>query len=66
MTTDPASARGEGPISTSTSSHCLYLHPSSEPAAAEIAQLARFIRARVHAEFGLLLQPEPVLVNIEL
>ena len=34
--------------------------------AAEIAQLARFIRARVHAEFGLLLQPEPVLVNIEL
>lgn len=32
----------------------------------EIGELARFIRARVHAEFGLLLQPEPVVLGVEL
>ncbi len=34
--------------------------------AAEIAELARFVQNRVQSEFGLLLQPEPVLVNVEL
>lgn len=46
--------------------HALALTNRGGATAAEIAQLARFIRARVHAEFGLLLQPEPALVNIEL
>ncbi|WP_438811240.1 hypothetical protein, partial [Serratia marcescens] len=34
--------------------------------AAEVAELARFIQNRVHAEFGLVLQPEPVLVGVDL
>ena len=34
--------------------------------AEELAQLARFIQGRVQSEFGLILQPEPVLVGIEL
>ncbi|MDZ8276846.1 UDP-N-acetylmuramate dehydrogenase [Microbacterium aquimaris] len=46
--------------------HALALTNRGGASAAELAQLARFIRARVHAEFGLMLQPEPVLVNIEL
>ncbi|MDZ8171792.1 UDP-N-acetylmuramate dehydrogenase [Microbacterium xanthum] len=46
--------------------HALALTNRGGASAAEIAQLARFIRARVHAEFGLMLQPEPVLVNVEL
>ena len=34
--------------------------------AEELAQLARFIQGRVQSEFGLILQPEPVLVGVEL
>ena len=34
--------------------------------AAELAELARVIQGRVQSEFGLILQPEPVLVNVEL
>ncbi len=34
--------------------------------AAEIAQLARFVRTRVSAEFGIELNPEPVFVGVEL
>ncbi|MDT0117307.1 UDP-N-acetylmuramate dehydrogenase [Microbacterium sp. PRF11] len=46
--------------------HTLALTNRGEATAAEIAQLARFVQQRVHSEFGLLLQPEPVLVNVEL
>lgn len=46
--------------------HTLALTNRGEATAAEIAELARFVQSRVHAEFGLLLQPEPVLVNVEL
>ncbi|MBM3716055.1 MAG: UDP-N-acetylmuramate dehydrogenase [Actinobacteria bacterium] len=46
--------------------HTLALTNRGEASAAEIAQLARFVQQRVHAEFGLLLQPEPVLVDVEL
>ena len=46
------------------------MHPLQEsarrPTAAEVAELARFIQSRVHAEFGLVLQPEPVLLGVEL
>ena len=46
--------------------HTLALTNRGEATAAEIAELARFVQSRVQAEFGLLLQPEPVLVNVEL
>jgi len=46
--------------------HALALTNRSGASAEEIAQLARFIQGRVQAEFGLILQPEPVLVGVEL
>ncbi|WJL96390.1 UDP-N-acetylmuramate dehydrogenase [Microbacterium sp. ET2] len=46
--------------------HALALTNRGDATAAEIAELARFIQSRVHAEFGLLLQPEPVLVGVDL
>ena len=46
--------------------HALALTNRGGASAAEVAELARFIQSRVHAEFGLVLQPEPVLVGIEL
>lgn len=46
--------------------HALALTNRGGATAGELAELARFIQARVHSEFGLLLQPEPVLVGIEL
>lgn len=46
--------------------HTLALTNRGEATAAEIAELARFVQGRVQSEFGLLLQPEPVLVNVEL
>lgn len=46
--------------------HALALTNRGGAKAAEVAELARFIQGRVQAEFGLVLQPEPVLVDIEL
>ncbi len=46
--------------------HALALTNRGGATAAELAELARFIQARVQAEFGLLLQPEPVLIDVEL
>lgn len=46
--------------------HTLALTNRGEATAAEIAQLARFVQQRVQSEFGLLLQPEPVLIDVEL
>ncbi|MGW8483308.1 UDP-N-acetylmuramate dehydrogenase [Microbacterium sp. NPDC055903] len=46
--------------------HALALTNRGDATAAELAQLARYIQQRVHAEFGLVLQPEPVLVGVEL
>ncbi|GAA5152903.1 UDP-N-acetylmuramate dehydrogenase [Microbacterium pseudoresistens] len=46
--------------------HALALTNRGGATAGEIAELARFIQSRVHAEFGLLLQPEPVLVGVDL
>lgn len=51
--------------STSTK-HTLALTNRGNATAAEIGELARFIQSRVHAEFGLLLMPEPVLIGVEL
>ncbi|MET0736285.1 MAG: UDP-N-acetylmuramate dehydrogenase [Microbacterium sp.] len=49
-----------------SSKHALALTNRGGATAAELAQLARFIQGRVQSEFGLILQPEPVLVNVEL
>jgi UDP-N-acetylmuramate dehydrogenase len=46
--------------------HALALTNRGGSSAAELAQLARFIQGRVQSEFGLILQPEPVLIGVEL
>jgi UDP-N-acetylmuramate dehydrogenase len=46
--------------------HTLALTNRGGASAEEIAELARFVQSRVQAEFGLILQPEPVLVGVEL
>lgn len=46
--------------------HALALTNRGNATAGELAELARFIRGRVQSEFGLVLQPEPVLVGVEL
>ena len=46
--------------------HTLALTNRGGASAEEVAQLARFVQSRVHAEFGIMLKPEPVLVGIEL
>ena len=46
--------------------HALALTNRGNATAAELAELARYIQSRVAAEFGLVLQPEPVLVGVEL
>lgn len=46
--------------------HALALTNRGGARAAEVAELARFIQSRVHAEFGLVLQPEPVLIGVDL
>ncbi len=49
-----------------SSKHALALTNRGSATAAEVAELARFIQGRVQAEFGLILQPEPVLVGVDL
>jgi UDP-N-acetylmuramate dehydrogenase len=49
-----------------SSKHTLAITNRGGASAEEIAQLARFVRSRVQAEFGILLQPEPMLVGVEL
>lgn len=46
--------------------HALALTNRGGATASEVSELARFIQSRVHAEFGLVLQPEPVLLGVEL
>ncbi|TDN91944.1 UDP-N-acetylmuramate dehydrogenase [Microbacterium sp. BK668] len=46
--------------------HALALTNRGGATAAELAELARFIQGRVQSEFGLVLQPEPVLLGVEL
>jgi len=49
-----------------SSKHTLAITNRGGASAEEIAQLARFVQSRVQAEFGIVLQPEPVFVGIEL
>ncbi|GAB3617230.1 UDP-N-acetylmuramate dehydrogenase [Okibacterium endophyticum] len=46
--------------------HTLALTNAGGATADDIAALARFVQSRVSAEFGVVLQPEPVLVGVEL
>ena len=46
--------------------HALALTNRGRRRRSELAELARFIQGRVQSEFGLILQPEPVLVGVEL
>jgi UDP-N-acetylmuramate dehydrogenase len=46
--------------------HSLALVNRGGATAEEILELARYVRARVQIEFGVLLQPEPVLVGLSL
>lgn len=49
-----------------SSKHTLAIVNRGNATATDIAQLAAFIQSRVQAEFGVLLQPEPVLVGLTL
>jgi UDP-N-acetylmuramate dehydrogenase len=49
-----------------SSKHTLALTNRGGATAEEVAELARYVRSRVLAEFGVHLQPEPNLVGIEL
>ncbi|MGG7466358.1 UDP-N-acetylmuramate dehydrogenase [Plantibacter sp. YIM 135347] len=49
-----------------SSKHTLALTNRGGASAEEIAQLARFVQARVLSEFGVLLQPEPVTVGVSI
>jgi UDP-N-acetylmuramate dehydrogenase len=46
--------------------HTLALVNTGGASAEEILQLARYVQMRVHSEFGVRLQPEPVLVGVAL
>ncbi|MCI4656303.1 UDP-N-acetylmuramate dehydrogenase [Cryobacterium zhongshanensis] len=49
-----------------SSKHTLALTNTGGASGEEVAQLARFVQQRVQAEFGVILQPEPVLVGLGL
>ncbi|GLJ81050.1 UDP-N-acetylmuramate dehydrogenase [Microbacterium imperiale] len=46
--------------------HALALTNRGGASAEQLAALARFVQQRVQSEFGLILQPEPVLVGVDL
>jgi UDP-N-acetylmuramate dehydrogenase len=49
-----------------SSKHTLALTNRGGATAAEIVQLAGYVQSRVQSEFGVILQPEPVLVGLTL
>ncbi|WP_158862332.1 UDP-N-acetylmuramate dehydrogenase [Leifsonia sp. AG29] len=49
-----------------SSKHTLAIVNRGGASAADVAQLASFVQARVQSEFGVVLQPEPVLVGLSL
>ncbi|MFZ2963997.1 MAG: UDP-N-acetylenolpyruvoylglucosamine reductase, partial [Rhodoglobus sp.] len=46
--------------------HSLAITNRGGASAEEVAELARYVRARVAAQFGVELQPEPIAVGVEL
>ncbi|HTL40273.1 MAG TPA: UDP-N-acetylmuramate dehydrogenase [Pseudolysinimonas sp.] len=55
-----------GSRSAISSKHTLAIVNRGGATAAEVAQLAGYVQTRVESEFGVRLQPEPVLVGLEL
>ncbi|NQX13206.1 UDP-N-acetylmuramate dehydrogenase [Microbacteriaceae bacterium VKM Ac-2855] len=55
-----------GSAAAISSKHTLALTNRGDATAEQIAELARYVQGRVLAEFGVLLQPEPVLVGVSL
>ncbi|NQX26325.1 UDP-N-acetylmuramate dehydrogenase [Microbacteriaceae bacterium VKM Ac-2854] len=55
-----------GSAAAISSKHTLALTNRGGASAEQIAELARYVQGRVLAEFGVLLQPEPVLVGVSL
>ena len=55
-----------GSAAAISSKHTLALTNRGGATAEQIAELARYVQGRVLAEFGVLLQPEPVLVGVAL
>jgi len=49
-----------------SSKHTLSIVNTGAATADDIVQLANFVQTRVMSEFGVLLQPEPVLVGVSL
>jgi len=49
-----------------SSKHTLALTNRGGATAAEVVELARYVQGRVQSEFGVVLQPEPVLVGVSL
>lgn len=49
-----------------SSKHTLAITNRRGATAEDVAELARYVRSRVMAEFGILLQPEPVAIGVEL
>lgn len=58
--------RFPGSLAGLSTKHALALTNRGGARAEELAQLARFVRGRVQSEFGLLLEPEPILVGIDI
>jgi UDP-N-acetylmuramate dehydrogenase len=49
-----------------SSKHTLALVNTGGATAEQVAELARYVQSRVFNQFGVLLQPEPVLVGVQL
>jgi UDP-N-acetylmuramate dehydrogenase len=49
-----------------SSKHSLALVNRGSATASDIAELARYIQSRVLSQFGVILQPEPILVGVQL
>lgn len=55
-----------GSAAAISSKHTLAIVNRGGASAAEVVQLAGYVQTRVHSEFGVALQPEPMLLGIEL
>jgi UDP-N-acetylmuramate dehydrogenase len=47
-----------------SSKHSLAIVNTGDASAAQVAELARYIQTRVLSAYGVVLQPEPVLVGV--
>jgi UDP-N-acetylmuramate dehydrogenase len=55
-----------GSLAAVSSVHTLSLVNTGGASAEQIVELARYVQTRVFSEFGVRLQPEPVLVGLSL